>query len=87
VAYGDPASNYGAARADFIESLPQPPGSIHPVPVHGDGEALARRYEEEIREHFRQRDLVEPVFDLVFLGLGADGHTASLFPGSRRQGR
>lgn len=82
VPYGDPASNYGAARADFIESLPQPPGSVHPVPVHGDGEPLALRYEEEIREHFRQRNLVEPVFDLVFLGLGADGHTASLFPAS-----
>ena len=80
VPHDHPASNYRLARESLLERL-QPPGpQVFPVPTGEAGpEQAARRYERTLRELLPGRAF--PAFDLVLLGLGADGHTASLFPG------
>ncbi|MEO6710651.1 MAG: 6-phosphogluconolactonase [Planctomycetota bacterium] len=75
VAYDDPRSNFGAARAAWLGALGVPDSCLHPMPIALDGDAGARAYERELRVH------APDGLDLVMLGLGDDGHTASLFPG------
>ncbi len=77
-----PQSNYRLAHEAFFVPLAIPGENIHRIRVeYGSPEQAAADYQQRIREFF-QLDAGEfPRFDLILLGMGADGHTASLFPG------
>jgi 6-phosphogluconolactonase len=77
----DEASNFKVAFERLLSKVPIPGGHIHRIKGEEDPEKAATDYEADIREFFGASGL--PVFDLVLLGLGEDGHTASLFPGSK----
>lgn len=78
----DPDSNAGEATRAFLDRVPVPTEQVYPFDTGlDDPEMAAVRYEESIRSTVPVREHV-PAFDLIFLGLGDDGHTASLFPGT-----
>lgn len=80
VPHDSPDSNYRMARGALLDGVPIPPGNVHPMPTHlADPEEAAARYAATLAELLPGDP---PRIDVTLLGLGADGHTASLFPGS-----
>jgi 6-phosphogluconolactonase len=84
VPHDDKDSNYRMVNQALFRHVPIPPGNIYPIAGTGTVEDAAASYQENLRNFYGSQalDMTRPLFDVTFMGLGEDGHTASLFPGN-----
>ncbi len=77
-----PDSNYRLARESLLDKVACPEENIHRIEAENDPEKAALDYRQLLRDYLPRNELGQTYFDLIFLGIGTDGHTASLFPGT-----
>jgi len=78
-----PDSNFRMASESLLSKVPIPEKNIHRIHAELEAEPAAAEYDQQLRDFFHLSDHEWPRFDLIFLGIGEDGHTASLFSGSK----
>lgn len=78
----NPESNYGMAERELLRHVPVPPEHVFRMKGELEPQRAAEEYERALREIFQLAPGEAPRFDLLLLGMGEEGHTASLFPGS-----